>query len=87
MSWRLLTREEIKREFPRAPNIVSAAGLTNDEGALYADAVITFHGDGYVTLPPIELTLSELKTLLETLQQAAVVTLADASVAEHAERP
>lgn len=87
MSWRLLTREEIKREYPRAKNIVAAAGLTNDEGELYSDAHVVLHGDGTLTLSPIEIDANEMTTMLETLKRSAAATIADAAASERAEQP
>lgn len=71
MQWRMMTTLELKREFPRASNILAGVAEIGPTGEIYSDTVFLLHGDRTITLPHTELDFNELIVICDTLQQAA----------------
>lgn len=78
MNFRLLTREEIRQEFPREKDVLSAVAevvdLPDSEGDIYLDTCFLLHGDGTLSIPHIELPFDDLLLIIEMLERAGKVT-------------
>jgi hypothetical protein len=87
MHWRLMSREEIKREFPRAADVLAAVAEVVDvpkhdkEDDIYLDTCFLLHGNGMLSIPHTDLPFDDLLIIFEMLQCAAAATRALRSAA------
>lgn len=69
MMWRLLTKDEIKREYPRQTTpILAAVAETSEAGVLWADTCFVLYADGILQIPHAELPIDDLITITQLLR-------------------